>query len=93
MCITFHLIEVCLCCFLDMPLYSNKVSTKAKVSLLIKSEFFPACFSRSIKISLSQSSLESDGKKIVSETPEAETIKLGDLSNFISVRSRIDLIP
>ena len=37
--------------------------------------------------------LGSDDKNIVFETPEAETIKPGDLSNFIRVLSQVDLLP
>ena len=32
-------------------------------------------------------------KKIVSETPEAETFKPGGISNFISVLPRVNLLP
>ena len=41
---------------------------------------------------LSQISLGSGDRIIVFQTPEAETIKLGDLTNFISVLSRVDLL-
>ena len=44
-CERLHLIKSCLCCFFNMYLYSNNLSTIATVSLLIKSELFPACFS------------------------------------------------
>ena len=84
-----HLIKICLCCFLDMHLYSNNLSTIATISSLIKSELFPACFSCSNNFNLSQSSSGSDDKKIVFETPEAETIKPGDFKfykSFISSR-------
>ena len=63
------------------------------ISSLIMSELFPACFSCNNNFNLSQSSLGSDDKNIVFETPEAETIKPGDLSNFISVLSQVDLLP
>ena len=88
-----HLSKICLCCFLDMHLYANNLSTIATISSLIISELFPAWFSCYNNFSLSHSSLGSDDKKIVFETPEAETIEPGDLSNFISVLYRVDLLP
>ena len=57
------------------------------------SEFFPACFSCSSNLNLSDDSLGLDDKNIVFETPEAETIKPGDLGSFISVRPRVDFLP
>ena len=39
-----HLIKSCFCCFFDMHLYSNSLSTIATTSCIIKSEFFPAFF-------------------------------------------------
>ena len=56
-------------------------------------EIFPACFSCSDNFLLSQSSSGSDDKNFVFETPEAETIKPGDLINFISVLSQVDFLP
>ena len=44
-------------------------------------------------LSLSQSSLQSDDKNFVSETPEAEIFKPGDLSKSKRVLSRLDLVP
>ena len=73
-----HLIKICLCCFLDMHLYSNNLSTIATISSLIMSELFPACFFCKNNFNLSQSSSGSDDKNIVFETPQAETISLGD---------------
>ena len=88
-----HLVKICFCCFFDMHLYSYRLSSIAKLSFLIKLELLPACFCCSKNFNLSQSSSRSDGKKFVFEIPEAETIKAGDLSNFISVVSRVDLLP
>ena len=51
-----HLFKICLCCFLDMHLYSNNLSTIATISSLIKSELFPACFSCNNNFNLLQSS-------------------------------------
>ena len=62
------------------------------ISSLIMSELFPACFSGNNNFNLSQSSLRLEYKNIVFETPESETIKSGDLSNFISVQSRVDFV-
>ena len=59
----------------------------------MKFEFFPARLSSGINFNLSHNSLGSDGKNIVFDTYEAETINPGDLSIFISVRSRVDLLP
>ena len=92
-CNRLHLIKICLCCFLDMHLYSNYLSTIATISSLIMSESFPACFSCKNNLNLSQSSSGPDDKNVVFETPEAETINPGDLSNFMSVLSRVDLLP
>ena len=75
-----------------MHLYSNNLSNFAIFSLLIESDLFPACFSCSIKFILSQSSLGSDGVKIVFEIPESEIIKLDDLGNFIGVLSQVDFL-
>ena len=44
-CERLHLIKSCLCCFFNMYLYYNNLSTIAAISLLIKSELIPACFS------------------------------------------------
>ena len=52
-----------------MHLYSNNLSTIATISSSIIPEFFQACFSRSSNFNLSQSSLGSDDRIIVSETP------------------------
>ena len=92
-CNRLHLIKICLCCFLDMHLYSNNLSIIATISSLIMSELFPACFSSNNNFNLSHNSLASDDRNIVFETPEAETIKPGELSNFISFLSRVDLLP
>ena len=61
------------------------------ISSLIMSEFFTACFSCNNNFNLLHSSSGSDDKNIVFETPEAETIRPGDLSNFIRVLSQVDL--
>ena len=75
-----HLIKICLCCFLDIHLYSNNLSTIAIFSSLIKSELFPACFSCNNNLNLSHNSLGSDDRIIIFETPEA--IIAGELSIF-----------
>ena len=63
------------------------------ISSLNVSVLLPACFSCSINSTLSHSSLGSEDKNIVFETPEAEIIKPGDLSDFISVLSLLFLLP
>ena len=85
-----QLSKICLCCFLDIHLYSNNLSIIATISSLIISELFPECFSCNNNFSLSHNSLASDDRNIVFETPEAETINPGDFSNFISDLSRVD---
>ena len=55
------------------------------------SELFPACFSCNNNYSLLHNSSGSDDKNIVFETPEA--MIAGDLSNFIRLLSRVDLLP
>ena len=89
-CIRLHIIKTCFCCFLDMPLYSDKLSSITKISSLILLELFPACFSCNYNFNLLQSSSRSDDKSFVFETPEAETIKPGELSNFLRALSRED---
>ena len=79
-CKRLHLIEICLCCFLDMHLCSNSLSILATISPLIMIELFPACFSCNNKFILSDKSLGSDGTNNV-EIPEAKIA--GGLSNLI----------
>ena len=57
-CKRLHSNKVCLCCFLDIHLYSNSLSIIATNSSLIMSDLFPACCSWSKKFNLLQSSLE-----------------------------------
>ena len=71
-----HLIKICLCCFLDIHLYSNNLSTITTISSLTISEFFPACFSCNINFNLAQSSSGSDDKNIVFEIPEQKLLNL-----------------
>ena len=89
-CNRLHLIKICLCCFSDIHLYSNNLSTIAMISSLIILELFPACFSCNNNFNLSQSSLGSEDRNIVFGTPEP--IITGDLSHFIRVLSRVDLL-
>ena len=88
-----HLFKICLCCFLDIHLYSNNLSTIATISSITISELFPACFFCNNNCNLSYNSSGSDDRNIVFETPEAETIKPGDLSYFIRGLSRVDFLP
>ena len=76
-----------------MHLNSISLSTLPTISMLIMSELFATCFSCCNNFNLLHNSRGSDDKNIVFETPEAETIKLGDLSNFIEVLSRVDFLP
>ena len=76
-----HLIKICLCCFLDMHLYSNNLLNIATNSSLIISELLPACFSCNNYFNLSQSSLGLEDRIIVLDIPEA--IIAGDPSIFI----------
>ena len=62
-CIRSHLNKICLCCFLDIHLNSNKLSSISTISSFTISELFPACLSCSNNFNLLQSSLGSDGKK------------------------------
>ena len=55
-----HLIKICLCCFLDMHLYSNNLSTMETSSSLIILQVLPACFSCNNNFNLSHSSSGSD---------------------------------
>ena len=81
LCNRLHLIKICLCCFLDIHLYSIKLSTIATHSSLIFSEVFPACFSCKNNFSLLHNPSGSDGKNIV-DIPDARIAD--DLSNFMS---------
>ena len=73
-----------------MLLFSNNLSTIATISSLNISELLLACFSCKNNFNLLQSSSGWHDEKTV-EIPEAMTA--GDLSNFISVLSRVDLLP
>ena len=64
-----------------MHLYSNNLSTITTISSSIISELFPAFFSCSNNLNLSQSSSGSEDKNIVFEIPEA--MIAGELSIFI----------
>ena len=92
-CKSLHIIETCLCCFLDMQLYSNNLSTIALISPLIILELMPACSSCSNNVYLLHNLSGSDGKNNVFEIPEAELIKTGDLGTLIRVLFRVDLLP
>ena len=85
--------KICLCCFLDIHLYSNNSSIIATISSLKILKLLPACFSCNNNLNLSHNSSGSDDKNIVFETPEAETSEPGELSNFMRVLSRVDLLP
>ena len=76
-----------------MHLSSNNLSIITTISSSIISALFPACFSCNNNFNLSHYSLGSDDRDIVFETLEPETIKPGELSNFIRVRPLVDLIP
>ena len=56
------------------------------------SELFPACFSCGNNFNQSHNSLGSVDKYIVFEIPDEKIIKPGKLSNFTSVRSRVNLL-
>ena len=73
-------------------MYSANLATIATIFSLIMLELLPACFSCSNNFNLLHNSSGSDYKKFVFETLEAETIKLGDLSNYIRVLSRVDFL-
>ena len=66
-----HLIKICLCCFLDIHLYSNNLSIIATISSSINIELLPPCFSCNNNFNLFQSSFGSDDRIIVFEIPEA----------------------
>ena len=91
-CNTLHVFKNCLCSFLDKHLSSNNLSTIATISSLIISEFFSACFSCNNNFNLIQNSSPLGNINTAFETREAETNKPGDLSNFIRVLSRVDLL-
>ena len=76
-----QLTKLRLCCFLDMHLYSNNLSTIATISSLITSELLPACFPCNNNFNLSKSSLGSEDRIIVFEIREA--MIAGDSSIFI----------
>ena len=81
MCNRLHLIKICLCCFVNMYLFSSNLSTIAMISSSILSELFLVCLSCSNTFDLSHSSLGSDDKNIVfwdDDLPGTETFVLGD---------------
>ena len=94
LCKILHLIKICLCCFLDMHLYSNSSSTIASIPSSILLENYPACFSPKINFNRLHNSLGSEGKNIVCESPEAEIYEPGDLGNFYkcSISSRFIIL-
>ena len=73
-----------------MHLYSNNLSTIATISSLIMLELFSACFSCSNNFNQLHNSSGSGNKINVFETSQAETVKPGNISNFISVLSLVD---
>ena len=85
LCNRFILIKVCLCCFLDMHLYYNNLSTIPTFLSSIILDLVPVYFSCSNNFNLSRSSIGSDGKNIV-EIPGV--MIAGDLSNLIRNLSR-----
>ena len=86
MCNKLHLIKNCLCCFLDIHLFSKKLPTIATISSLKMSELFTACISCMNNFNLLHNYSSGSYDKItVFEIPEAETIKPGDFGNFISL--------
>ena len=74
-------------------MYSNNLSTIATISSLIISDFMPHCFCCNNIFNLLHRSSGSVDKNLVFETPKAETIIPGDLGHFLSVRSRVYLLP
>ena len=64
-CNRLHFIKICLCCFVDILLYSNSLSTITTISSLIMPQFLPACLSCSSNFYLLQTSLGSDCQNIV----------------------------
>ena len=59
-CIRLQIFKSCLCCFLDVPLYSNNLPTLAMISSSNILELLSACFSCS-SFFMSQISSASDG--------------------------------
>ena len=85
---TFHLVlkfsSKNLCCFVDMPLYSNSSSTIALNSSKIISEVFTPFFSCSKKLNLLQSSLGLDDKNIVFDSSaDSAVMACGDWINLL----------
>ena len=62
-CNILHLIKFCVCCFVDIHLYSNILSTIATISSLIKLELLTACSFCNNNFNPSQSALGSDDIK------------------------------
>ena len=74
-CKRLHFIKICLCCFLNIHLYSNRLSIIPTISMFILSELFPAFFSCSNNFNLWQSSLALSGRNTVEIL---ETMMAGD---------------
>ena len=65
LCNRFLLNKICLCCFLDIHLSSNNLSTIARISQLILSELLPDFFSCNNSVSFLHISSGSDDKKVL----------------------------
>ena len=90
MCKKLHLIKMCLCCFLDIQLFSNSLSSIATISSFIISELIPASFACGNNFNFLHNSLGSDGKNMLFEILEEEIIKRSDFGNFLRVLSQVD---
>ena len=73
-------------------MYSHNSSSIAIILSLILLEIIPACFFCNNNFNLRQSSSRSHDQNVVFETLEAEIVKPGNLSDFIRVLSRADLL-
>ena len=85
-----------MCCLADKYLYSNSLSAKATISILVMSELFPPCFSCNNTFILLQSSLGLDDQNVVFQEvlflTEPAPIA-GNLSNFIEFSFLVLLLP
>ena len=77
-------------CFIDIHFYSNSLCAIGNFFSPNCLELFPACFSSRKIFDPSQSSLGlADQNFVDDETPEAETVVAGDLSNLLGVLSLV----
>ena len=86
------------CCFIDMHVYPNNLSTMAKFSSLFIIELVPACFPCNNKFNLSRSSIGLENGKFVEASFGFDflieyALLAGEISKFTKLLSLVILLP